>query len=171
LRDLIHLFKYARVRPLGKVLGAYLGAALPREERFDMVVPMPLHWVRRWRRGFNQSEVLAREVARRSGIKVVHAVRRARSTAPQASLSRAGRRRNVRGAFAARRGVDVRGLRILLVDDVLTTGATANACAGALKRAGARYVAVLAVARADHRVFVPGRPDAAEPALLVEGEG
>lgn len=171
LRDLIHLFKYARVRPLGKVLGAYLGAALPREERFDMVVPMPLYWVRRWRRGFNQSDVLARAVARRSGIPVVRAVRRARSTAPQASLSRAGRRRNVQGAFAPRRGVDVRGLRILLVDDVLTTGATANACAGALKRAGARYVAVLAVARADHRVFVPGASSPPEPAVLVGGEG
>jgi len=155
LRELIHLFKYGRVRPLVKVLGGYLGAAVPREERFDMVVPMPLHWFRRWRRGFNQARLLAGEVARRSGVPVVDAVRRARYTASQASLSRAGRRRNVRGAFAMRAGIDVRGRRILVVDDVLTTGATANACAAALKRAGARYVAVLALARADRRVFLP----------------
>jgi len=155
LRELIHLFKYGRVRPLVKVLGGYLGAALPREERFDMVVPMPLHWFRRWRRGFNQARLLAGEVAKRSGIPVVDAVRRTRFTASQASLSRAGRRRNVRGAFALRRGVEVHGLRILVVDDVLTTGATANACAAALKRAGARYVAVLALARADRRVYLP----------------
>jgi ComF family protein len=170
LRELIHLFKYGRVRPLARVLSAYLSAALPREERFDMVVPMPLYWVRRWRRGFNQSELLAREVAKWAGIPVVRAVRRARSTASQASLSRAERRRNVRGAFALRRGAEVSGRRVLLVDDVLTTGATANACAETLKRAGARYVAVLAVARADHRrVFVPDALGWPEPAVSVRG--
>jgi ComF family protein len=170
LRELIHLFKYSRVRPLAKVLGAYLGAALPREERFDMVVPMPLHWVKRWRRGFNQSYLLSREVARRSGVPVVRAVRRKRFTAPQTELSRAARRRNVRGAFALRRGIDVRGLRILLVDDVLTTGATANACAAVLRRSGACYVAVLTLARADRRVWLPGASSEPEPAFLVRGE-
>jgi ComF family protein len=167
MRELIHLFKYDRVRPLATVLGGFLSAALPREERFDMLVPMPLHWVRRWRRGFNQSHLLARDLARRTGIPVANALRRRRSTASQASLSRAARRRNVRGAFELRRGVDVRGLRVLLLDDVLTTGATANACAAVLKRAGASSVAVLTLARADRRVFDP----VAEPVLLVGGEG
>lgn len=167
MRELIHLFKYDRVRPLATVLGGFLSAALPREERFDMLVPMPLHWVRRWRRGFNQSYLLARDLARRTGIPVANALRRRRSTASQASLSRAARRRNVRGAFELRRGVDARGLRVLLLDDVLTTGATANACAAVLKRAGASSVAVLTLARADRRVFDP----VAEPVLLVGGEG
>ncbi len=167
MRELIHLFKYDRVRPLATVLGGFLNAALPGEERFDMLVPMPLHWVRRWWRGFNQSYLLARDLARRTGIPVANALRRRRSTASQASLSRAARRRNVRGAFELRRGADVRGLRVLLLDDVLTTGATANACAAVLKRAGASCVAVLTLARADRRVFDP----VAEPVLLVGGEG
>ncbi|MCE5307024.1 MAG: ComF family protein [Acidobacteriales bacterium] len=166
MRELIHLFKYGRVRPLAPVLGGFLGAALPREERFDVLVPMPLHWVRRWRRGFNQSYLLARELSRRTGIPVVGALRRKRSTASQASLSRAERRRNVRGAFEPRRDADVGGLRVLLVDDVLTTGATANACAAVLKRAGASCVTVLTLARADRRILNP----AAEPALVVGGE-
>lgn len=167
MRELIHLFKYDRVRPLATVLGGFLNAALPGEERFDMLVPMPLHWVRRWWRGFNQSYLLARDLARRTGIPVANALRRRRSTASQASLSRAARRRNVRGAFELRRGADVRGLRVLLLDDVLTTGATANACAAVLKRAGASCVAVLTLARADRRVFDP----VAESVLLVGGEG
>jgi ComF family protein len=150
LRGLIHLFKYNQVRPLAKPLAALLARAIPREHRFDVIVPMPLHWKKRWSRGYNQSELLANEVARRWGVPVSKIVRRIKSTAPQAGLSNSKRRLNVRGAFAARKSV--KGLRVLLIDDVLTTGATASACARVLKRAGASHVAVAAVARTDRRI-------------------
>jgi predicted amidophosphoribosyltransferase len=81
----------------------------------------------------------------------VRALRRVRYTAAQAGLSNTGRRENVAGAFVPRRRATVRGMRVLLVDDVMTTGATATACAAALKRAGARSVALLTLARADRR--------------------
>jgi ComF family protein len=152
LRELIHLYKYGRVRTLARPLGALLAAALPREERFDAVTPVPLHWRRQWQRGFNQSELLARTVARRCGIPVLHALKRARSTVAQAGLSNTGRRQNVAAAFRPRRTVE--GKRILLVDDVMTTGATAAACALALKRAGAAKVTLLTVARVDRRMGV-----------------
>lgn len=148
LREMVHLLKYSGVRSLASPMGAWMAGALPRNQRFDLIVPMPMHWIRRWRRGFNQAELLAAEVSKRTGIPPGRPVRRARATPPQAGLSRARRRENVSGAFAMARRADVRGKRILLVDDVLTTGATASACAGVLKRAGATYVAVLAAARA-----------------------
>jgi ComF family protein len=151
LREMVHLLKYGGVRSLASPMGAFLAAALPRNQRFDMVLPMPMHWMRRWRRGFNQAELLAAEVSKRTGISLASPVRRIRSTPPQAGLSRARRRENMSGAFAMARRADVKGKRVLLVDDVLTTGATASACAGVLKKAGAKYVAVLAVARADRR--------------------
>lgn len=156
LRELIHLFKYARIRPLAGPLGEYLAAAIPRDQTFDAVVPVPLHWRRRWHRGFNQSALLARAVARRYGIPVRAALRRIRATASQAGLTNAGRRSNVAGAFLLRRNYNVTGRRILLVDDVMTTGATAGACAAALKRAGARYVALLTLARVDRRPVMVG---------------
>lgn len=155
LRELIHLFKYAGVRTLARPLGDYLAMALPRDRRFDALVPMPLHWFRRWRRGFNQSELLAQEVSRRCGIPVLKAVRRIRATRSQAGLSHAARRQNVAGAFRVRRGARLQGLRILLVDDVMTTGATAAACASALKRAGAATVVLLTLARVDRRAAAP----------------
>ena len=151
LRELIHLFKYGRMKPLGRNLGAYLASALPRDERFDLVVAMPLHWRREWQRGFNQSRLLAIEIARRCGIKVINAVRRTRATASQAGLSHAGRRKNVSGAFRARKRRGMQGRRVLLIDDVMTTGATASACARALKRAGAKSVTLLTLARVDRR--------------------
>jgi ComF family protein len=152
LRELIHLYKYGRVKPLAGPLGELLAAALPREEPFDAVVPVPLHWRRQWQRGFNQSELLARAIARRSGIPVVRALRRVRPTLTQAGLSNTDRRRNVAAAFRCRGARRVEGRRILLIDDVMTTGATAAACALALKRAGARKVALLTVARVDRRM-------------------
>lgn len=151
LRKLIHLFKYGRIRPLARPLAAWLASALPLDQRFEAVVPVPLHWRRRWERGFNQAALLARAVARRCGVPSVRALRRRRATAAQAGLSHAGRRANVSGAFLARRDRRLAGRRVLLVDDVMTTGATASACAAALKRAGAAYVAVLTLARADRR--------------------
>jgi ComF family protein len=155
LRELIHLFKYGRMKPLAVPLAAHLASALPRDHRFDVVVPMPLHWRREWQRGFNQSELLARAMARRCGISMVNAVRRTRSTATQAGLSNAKRRENVAGVFRVKKAHAIVGRRVVLIDDVMTTGATAGACALALKRAGAKSVALLALARVDRRLFDP----------------
>ena len=156
LRELIHLYKYNRMKPLAKPLGDLLAAALPREQRFDGVVAVPLHWRRKWDRGFNQSELLARSIARRCGLPVLHPVRRRRATRVQAGLSNSRRRENVAGAFVGKAGA-VKGLRLLLVDDVMTTGATASACAHVLKRAGAQSVALLTLARVDRRFVSPDR--------------
>lgn len=151
LRKLIHLFKYSRVRSLDKHLSAYLALALPRGREFDAVVPVPLHWRKRWARGFNQSELLARFIAQRYSLSVVPALRRRQATAAQAGLTNAARRQNVAHAFAMRAGGRVDGKRILLIDDVMTTGATAAACARVLRRAGAVSVTLVALARVDRR--------------------
>ena len=137
------------MRPLSSTLSTYVEFAVPHDEMFDAVVPVPLHWRKRWSRGFNQAELLARPIAKRRQIPVLRALRRKRSTEVQATLAVAGRRRNVQGAFEAR--LNVAGKRILLVDDVMTTGATASACAMALKRAGAKSVSLVTVARVDRR--------------------
>jgi ComF family protein len=155
LRELIHLLKYGRIQTLAAPLGRLMGAALPRDQMFDAIVPVPMHWRRRWARGFNQSMLLAQALARRTGLPVWGAARRSRSTPPQAGLTSARRRENMTRAFEVRKPEPVKGRRILLVDDVLTTGATASACARALKRAGAAHVAVLTVARADRRPATP----------------
>jgi ComF family protein len=156
LRQWIHLYKYGRVKTMRRPLEELLAAALPREEHFDGVVPVPLHWRRRWQRGFNQSELLARGIGKRCGIPVLTALRRTRYTAAQAGLSNTGRRMNVAAAFAVRRGKILAGKRLLLIDDVLTTGSTAAACARVLRRAGAARVVLLTVARADRRIdFTP----------------
>jgi len=167
LRELIHLFKYGGMKPLARTLGGFLASALPRDQQFDVVVPMPLHWRRRWQRGFNQSELLARLIARRCAIPMVNAVRRTRATAAQAGLTNARRRENVAGAFRVRKPRAVEGRRVLLIDDVMTTGATASACGLALKRGGASSVTLLALARVDRRLF---EPDQFEPDKQVSQE-
>ena len=153
LRELIHLYKYGRIKTLARPLADLLSAALPRDERFDMVAPAPLHWIRQWSRGFNQAELLAREIARRTGIPLERPLARVRHTLSQAGLSNTGRRQNVAGAFRCRRGArQLAGKRILLIDDVMTTGSTGAACALALKRAGAERVSLLTIARVDRRL-------------------
>jgi ComF family protein len=156
LRKLIHLYKYACIKTLSRPLAGMLARALPRDERFDAVVPVPLHWRRRWSRGFNQSALLARAVADRAGIPYLQALRRTRATSVQAGLSNTLRRKNVASAFRVRSmggfADELPGRRILLIDDVLTTGATAASCAAALKRGGAERVALLTVARVDRRM-------------------
>jgi ComF family protein len=125
----------------------------------DLVAPVPLHWLRLFRRRYNQAALLAQAVARTQGLPVaVDLLVRRRATPSQGHLSAAARRRNVRGAFAIRPrwAARVVGRRILIVDDVLTTGATAEACARALLRGGAAAVDVLVLAR-----VVRGAPEPA----------
>ena len=154
LRELVHLFKYNGMRPLARTLGQFMVQALPREASFDVIVPMPLHWWKQWQRGFNQSDVLAREIGKKWNVPVRNLVRRKKATRPQAGLTNAKRRANMSGAFGMPRGRSLAGARVLLVDDVVTTGATASACARVLKRAGAAHVALLALARTDRRQAV-----------------
>ena len=144
------------MKPLGKRLAGLLSRALPDEglPPLDVVVPMPLHWRRRWKRGFNQSEILARAVAKKRRLPLIDAVLRVRATAVQAGLSNSNRRKNVAGAFRVPRNSKIAGKNVLLIDDVMTTGSTAAACAAALKHAGARSVTLLTLARADRR-FAP----------------
>ena len=158
LRDLVHLYKYQGVQPLARYFGDLLAIALPRDRRFDVIVPMPLHWTKRWQRGFNQSELLAEEIGRSWNVPVRNIVTRKRSTAPQAGLTNAKRRANVQNAFSLKPGARLNGQSVLLVDDVITTGATASACARALRRAGAKHVSVLAVARTDRRMAIADFP-------------
>jgi ComF family protein len=160
LRKWIHQFKYGRVKTMVQPLGELLISALPADSRFDAVVPVPLHWRRRWQRGFNQSELLARGVARQLRVPLINALRRTRYTATQTGLSNTGRRRNVAGVFRVGWRRHLEGKRILLVDDVMTTGSTAAACAVALRRAGAEGIALLTVARADRRFNAVPEPAA-----------
>jgi ComF family protein len=132
---------------LAKILLACMQAEYSLEE-IDLIIPVPLHPVRRRQRGFNQSEVLASELSRQTGIRLrARAVRRVRPTITQTGLTAPQRAANVSGAFQQGLFANVTGRRILLVDDVMTTGATVNACAAALKRGGATSIRVGTVAR------------------------
>jgi ComF family protein len=146
LREVVHQFKYRRVRrlaqPLGRLMAAHLAA---RPLAVDAVLPVPLHAQRMAERGFNQAEELAREVAYLLDKPLAHGLERTRATGQQAHLDARQRRENVRGAFCWRDGAPP--TRILIVDDVLTTGATIGACAEALREAGAKQVYALALAR------------------------
>jgi ComF family protein len=151
LRVVLHQLKYAgRRRVAGRLAEALLEEPAVRAlvATSDVRVPVPLHPRRLRQRGFNQSALLAREIARRAGKATCpDALARRIDTAPQAGLSAAARRRNVRDAFAVHRRAGVAGHTVVLVDDVLTTGATAMACARRLGEAGAREVRLLTVAR------------------------
>lgn len=151
LRNLIHLFKYGKVETLARPLSGFLRKALPLDERFDMVIAMPVHWRKRWERGFNQAELLAAPVARRYHINLASNLQRSRYTKAQAGLTEAERRKNLKGSFVVRRPAEIADKRILLVDDVFTTGATLRAAAETLKKAGAARVTALTLARVDAR--------------------
>lgn len=144
LDAVIQALKFRRLDYLGRHLAQALADELPLKG-FDAVVPVPLHWHRRLTRGYNQAERIARPLAGSLGLPLLPALRRVRRTPPQTSLGKAERLANLRRAFRVRR--PVRGLRLLLVDDVATTGATLEAAASVLKRAGADGVTAVAAAR------------------------
>ncbi len=151
LRSLIQLLKYDGFQPLARPLGRQLAGVLGRLDvrSLDLILPVPLHSNRQRQRGFNQATLLAARLSRFSGIRLgAKDCVRVRDTRPQTGLRAAERRKNVAGAFDVPRPERVRARRLLLIDDVMTTGATANACAQALLGAGARGVWVLTMARA-----------------------
>ena len=150
VRRLQHALKYGGRPTLGLGLGEVLGAAVRQAGIVaDVVVPIPLSHVRQLERGYNQAAALADGVATALGVPSAPLLVRTRTTLAQARLSKSERRRNVDGAFALAPGADVAGLRVLVVDDVLTTGATLAAAATPLAAGGAQVaVAALALAGA-----------------------
>jgi ComF family protein len=150
-RTLVHALKYQDRTDLAPAMGRWMARA-GREllEQADVLVPVPLHWKRGWSRRYNQSGALARIIEKQSGVKVSsQALRRIRQTQQQIGLSRPQRASNVQGAFkvASERQSEIAGRRVILIDDVLTSGATLDACARALLRAKAASVDALVFAR------------------------
>ena len=150
-QTLVHGLKYGDRLDLAPTMGSWMTNA-GRELLADAnaLIPVPLHWRRQWARRFNQSALLCEIIAKTSGVPVVHgALRRAKATPQQVGLTQSERATNVQGAFRvpAAEKAAVAGRHILLVDDVLTTGTTVDACARVLLRAGAAQVDVLVFAR------------------------
>jgi ComF family protein len=151
IRDMIHRLKYRGELHLRNPLGRLLASALDDERlrgfEFDLILPVPLHPTRFRERGFNQAELLAEALARITGRPARRLLERTRYTGTQTALHRDERMENLRGAFRLRQYADVRDLRLLIVDDVLTTGATLDACAHTLREAGAAESRAAAIAR------------------------
>jgi competence protein ComFC len=167
LSEAIVLLKYEQVTRLGDWFAERLAemvARAPAEWRADVVVPVPLHRERRRERGYNQAELIARPLAKRLKLPLDAGILlRTKPRPAQLVLSRTEHWKSVRGAYATREGARVDNLRVLLVDDVLTTGATLDACARALKKAGAAAVVGLTVARVRSSAVAPGSAVGGEP--------
>ena len=150
-RDLVLAFKHGDRTDLSPVFADWMvQAAQDMIEKCDVVVPVPLHWRRLVKRRFNQSALLAKEISIRSQLNYhPNILKRVRNTRPQGHLSRMARHKNLQGVFEA--SSDVSGKSVLLIDDVLTSGATVLYCTNALLKSGARDVHVLTLAR----VFQP----------------
>lgn len=151
-REVVLQLKHSRGESLAELVGecwAVQAEAAFRALAVDCLVPVPLHWRRRWGRGYNQSAAIARGLASRLRLPCEPGwLRRIRHTPMQTRQTLAGRRENVRGAFQARRGAPLAGRAVLLVDDVMTTGATVDEASRAVRAAGAARVAVAVLARA-----------------------
>ena len=152
VRQIIHEFKYGRQVHLRHLVACWLCAALDDERlsgrQFDIIVPVPLHPTRQRERGFNQASLLAELLSVRISIPCKPMLNRVRYTTTQTALDRAERIENLHNAFRLRKNADVRGLHVLLIDDVLTTGSTLSECARVLKRSGAISVYAATAARA-----------------------
>ena len=151
-RHIILNFKYGRQIHLRHLVTRWLAAALNderlRDRHFDAIIPVPLHPARQRERGFNQAVLLAEWLSAHLSVNLLPALERIHYTTTQTAFDRAERMRNLRGAFRLRKKADVRDLRVLLIDDVLTTGSTLSECARVLKEAGARSIHAATAARA-----------------------
>jgi len=145
LERVLHALKFERHDFLDDQLAALLDETL-RDRDFDAIVPVPMHWLRARRRGYNQAELIARALSKRIAIPTELLLRKKHGGVPQSTLARDARARNVRGAFVASRRA--KGKRILIVDDICTTGETLRACARALLREEASRVCAIAIAKA-----------------------
>ncbi len=155
-RSIAMRLKYGRKVALARTMSRYMHPLLGDLPEHSVFVPVPLHRWRLWGRGFNQSVIVARELSRRTGVPVsLDSLRRVKRTPPLKGLNLRQRRRTVAGAFRANPQAELRGRTVVLVDDVLTTGSTADACARVLKRAGASRVDLISWAR----VVGPSRLD------------
>lgn len=164
LRILIQQFKYNKVETLGQPLSRLLVRALPLDAVFDLVIPMPMHWRKHWQRGFNQAELLAKPVALHLGVPLVNNLKRSRYTKAQAGLGKEERDRNLQRSFMVDRPLALTQKRILLVDDVFTTGATLREAARALKeQGGAAWVCALTLARVSSSSDSGERPRRRKP--------
>jgi ComF family protein len=144
----ICLFKYRKCVGLARPLAELMLVCKDKLPPVDLVLPVPLHPKRLRAREFNQSLLLADRIAGRLGLPLsVHHLRRIRATPPQTELRRAARAENVKHAFVSYQAKTLKDQRVLLIDDVFTTGATVNECAKALRQAGAKAVVVWTVAR------------------------
>jgi ComF family protein len=149
-RKLVLAFKHGRRIALARLLAGLVAARLPSLEGEWLAVPVPLHRRRLWQRGFNQSALLAAELSRRTDARLlVDGLIRRKATPTLGGLGRKARARTLSGAIALnpRRAADLKGAQVLLVDDVMTSGATSDACVSALKRAGAAKVVIACFAR------------------------
>ncbi len=147
----VHRYKFSRVRALGKPFGALMAQCLGGrlEERADLICWAPLSKKRLRERGFDQAGLMAREVGRLLSVPAGPALEKVRDTAPQSELEEASARRaNARGAYALLPGVDLTGKRVVLVDDVVTSGSTLSECAALLRQGGAEEVYCLTLAQA-----------------------
>ena len=152
VRKVIHEFKYGQQRHLRYPIASWLAEALEdtrlRGRRFDLVIPVPLHSARERERGFNQALLLAETLCRAASLPLWDSLERIRYTTTQTAHDRSERMENLRGAFRLRKNRDVRGSRVLLIDDILTTGSTLSECARVLTDAGAFSVHAATAARA-----------------------
>jgi ComF family protein len=152
VREVLHQFKYARQIHLRHLVARWLGAAMDDERLrdcdFDYIVPVPLHPARERERGFNQASLVSELLSAQISIPSKAVLERVRYTTTQTALDRSERMENLNNAFRLRKNADVRGLHVLLIDDVLTTGSTLSECARVLKRAGAISVHAAIAARA-----------------------
>lgn len=152
VRTAIHHLKFDGRKSVGRVLGDALGGYAERntylKRSVQMIIPVPLHWLRRWERGYNQSEILARQVALSMDVPLnLNVLIRKRLTHASYKLHIEERRKNMSGAFEVHMKEAVRGKVVMLVDDIITTMTTLEECARALKCAGAKRVYALALAR------------------------